>query len=56
MKAPVPKVPLMEHVKLTGECPDGTEVRGGGEKFHITAKNLGIDKGARDEVPEEEAG
>lgn len=52
----VPKTPLMEHIKLTGECPDGAELQGGGERFHITAKNFGMDKGARDEDAEEEAG
>ena len=52
----VPKTPLMEHIKLTGEVPDGAELHGGGERFCVTAKNLGIDKGARDEAAEEEAG
>ncbi|MBA3775434.1 MAG: host-nuclease inhibitor Gam family protein [Betaproteobacteria bacterium] len=52
----VPKTPLMEHIKLTGECPDGAEIQAGGERFHITAKNLGTDKGGRDEGAEEEAG
>lgn len=52
----VPKTPLMEHIKLTGEVPDGAELQGGGERFCITAKNLGMNKGARDEDAEEEAG
>lgn len=34
----VPTTPLIEHLKLTGECPDGTELQGGGERFHITGK------------------
>jgi Bacteriophage Mu Gam like protein len=51
----VPKTPLMDHITVTGEVPDGAEIQGGGERFHITAKNLGIDKGARDEPAEEEA-
>jgi hypothetical protein len=49
----IPKTPLMDHIKLTGECPDGAEIQGSGEKFHITARNLGIDKGARNEPAEE---
>ena len=51
----VPKTPLMEHIKLTGEVPEGAELQGGGERFCITAKNLQIDKGARHEAAEEEA-
>ena len=50
----VPKTPLIEHLKITGECPDGTELQGGGERFCITAKNLEKDKGARDGGAEEE--
>jgi hypothetical protein len=52
----VPKTPLMKHIELTGECPDGAELQGGCERFHIAAKNIGIDKGARDGAAEEEAG
>lgn len=50
----VPKTPLIEHLKLTGECPDGTELQGGGERFHITEKNLEINEGAPDGGAEEE--
>lgn len=35
----VAKTPLMQHVKLTGECPDGTELQGGGKRFHISSKS-----------------
>ena len=52
----VPKTPLMEHIKLTGEVPDGAEIQGGGERFHITAKNLEMDKGDPDAIAEEQAG
>lgn len=52
----VPKTPLMEYLKLTGECPDGAELQGGGERFHVTAKNPETNEGARDGLAEEEAG
>jgi hypothetical protein len=52
----VPKTPLMEHIHQTGEMPDGAEIQGGGERFHITAKNLGMDKGDPDGIAEEETG
>ena len=41
----VPKTPLMDHFKRTGECPDGTEFVGGGERFSITAKKLEMNEG-----------
>lgn len=31
----VRKVELKQHIKNTGECPDGAELAGGGEKFFI---------------------
>ncbi len=51
----VPKTPLTDHLKATGECPDGAELQGGGERFHITAKNLDSGKGARHGIAEEDS-
>jgi hypothetical protein len=33
------KAPLMEHLKATGECPKGTDIIGGAERFYISEKN-----------------
>jgi hypothetical protein len=48
----VPKTPLMDYLKATGECPPGTQLHGGDERFHITAKNLEINEGGHDGVAE----
>lgn len=29
------KTEINQHIKSTGECPDGAEIAGGGEKFYI---------------------
>jgi phage host-nuclease inhibitor protein Gam len=31
----VMKTPVIEHLKITGECPSGAEIAGGGEKFYV---------------------
>jgi hypothetical protein len=48
----VTKTPLMDYLKATGECPPGTELQGGEDRFHITSKNLEINEGDRDGIPE----
>jgi hypothetical protein len=52
----VPKTPLMEHLKATGECPTGTELMGGGHKFYISGKNSKFLEGVEHAAAEEEAG
>lgn len=52
----VPKTPLVDHFKRTGECPDGTAFVGGGERFNITAKNIVLNEGGRDGDAEEKCG
>jgi len=52
----VPKTPLMQHIKATGECPAGTEIIGGGQRFYISTKNLKSIEGASDADAEEETG
>ncbi len=39
------KAPLNDHLKATGECPDGTNLIGGGHKFYVSAKNLKLVEG-----------
>lgn len=44
------KTPLNDHLKTTGECPDGTTLIGGGRKFYVTVKNHKLNEGAPHEM------
>lgn len=48
----VTKTPLMDYLKASGECPPGTQLLGGEERFHITAKNPEINEGDHDGIAE----
>ncbi len=48
----IQKTTLNEHLKLTGECPDGAEIVGGIERFAIVQKNIDFREGGTDEPSE----
>lgn len=51
----VQKTPLKEHLAATGECPDGTELVGGEQRFYVTPRSLKIVEGVADAASEEQA-
>ncbi len=52
----VTKSVVTEHVRSTGECADGVELRGGVRQFYVSGKNLEFVEGGSDAPSEEEAG
>lgn len=50
----IQKTVLNQHLKLTGECPDGAEIVGGTERFVVSAKYQKILEGGEDGPLEKE--
>lgn len=48
----IQKTTLTDHLKATGECPEGAEIIGGAERFYISAKYPKINEGDQDDVAE----
>ncbi len=48
----VPKTPLMDHLKTTGELPQGVELLGGNERFYVSGKILDFVEGEQDAAAE----
>jgi hypothetical protein len=44
----ITKSTLTDHLKATGECPDGAEFVGGAQRFFVSAKYRKIDEGGAD--------